>query len=301
VGVNEIILKNIWRQPRPEKSCLYSCGFPSGHSVMSIGFFTLMFLDAAYRVKPSIPLDVESARVHVKSMGMVGRRNTFMGWTLREWMVADLRTWATIIPLSASHTIAQFDFVTFAFWWGVLLLPVPFSRVVLNDHFPIQVITGSFIGFVEAGVYFGLIRHYLLPRMNHRLGTRIGYVLVHDFPLPVYEVISKSFFLLAQAEDGQNMPDRDFVKSLISLHYELGWYVKQLIPKRACGCLTYDEDKVVATREMKNLQSLQAEVAGYLNDVDDDLLEGWVNSDDDDADSGADSLVGSGEDPCSCE
>jgi len=30
-------------------------------------------------------------------------------------------------------------FVHWALFWGLLLLPVPFSRVVLNDHTPLQV------------------------------------------------------------------------------------------------------------------------------------------------------------------
>merc|ERR1712080_718912 len=63
VVVNELILKKIAKQPRPDLSCNLTCGFPSGHSTMSIGFFVLLYLDASFRVMPKVPVDLPSAQI----------------------------------------------------------------------------------------------------------------------------------------------------------------------------------------------------------------------------------------------
>merc|ERR1711862_138049 len=102
---------------------------------------------------------------------------------------------------SVAHTLNQFDFSCFILVWASLLLPVPFSRVVLNDHSPKQVFVGGFIGIVEGILFFALVRLRILPKINHLLGKRIGYIFVHDFPLPVYNVVSKCYILLAQSSD----------------------------------------------------------------------------------------------------
>ena len=46
VVVNELGLKRIWTQSRPMGSCNTSCGMPSGHSCISIGYLTWMLLEA---------------------------------------------------------------------------------------------------------------------------------------------------------------------------------------------------------------------------------------------------------------
>jgi len=42
-----IILKHLFRQPRPIGSCLSSCGFPSGHATVTIGLLTWVVLEVA--------------------------------------------------------------------------------------------------------------------------------------------------------------------------------------------------------------------------------------------------------------
>ena len=46
VALGELIFKRIVSSPRPARSCLHSCGMPSSHATLSIGYFTLMLLDA---------------------------------------------------------------------------------------------------------------------------------------------------------------------------------------------------------------------------------------------------------------
>merc|ERR1712157_521776 len=63
--INEVILKRLWHEPRPGTmlqvrdvagryvgSCLQSCGFPSSHAALGMGWFVHLFLDAVYRVHP---------------------------------------------------------------------------------------------------------------------------------------------------------------------------------------------------------------------------------------------------------
>eukprot|EP00929_Paragymnodinium_shiwhaense_P082873 TRINITY_DN43882_c0_g1_i1.p1 TRINITY_DN43882_c0_g1~~TRINITY_DN43882_c0_g1_i1.p1 ORF type:complete len:265 (+),score=28.32 TRINITY_DN43882_c0_g1_i1:55-849(+) len=45
-------LKGLVKQPRPSTSCLWSCGMPSGHSVVALFFWTWFILSIATRRKP---------------------------------------------------------------------------------------------------------------------------------------------------------------------------------------------------------------------------------------------------------
>jgi len=283
-GFNELVFKRLAMEPRPDRSCNHSCGFPSGHSMMSCGFFMLMFLDAVFRTMPRVPLNLADAREY--ELATSGRKTIF-GWTLREIAVSDFRAWATFMPLSRAHTLNQADFCCFALAWGVLLLPVPFSRLVLNDHTPKQVLAGSALGMFEAMLYFGVIRS-TQQRCNHLLGRRVLGVFVHDFPLPVYEAISKCFRLLARSEEVS--PDgkaamRGVISELGQMHRELTWYMKELEP--TCVWASFDEDSVNAARERARLQRLQDEIGKRLE------VEGVILSelgdDDDDPSSGVDS------------
>merc|ERR1712087_303277 len=64
VIMGEIVFKHIVNSPRPAMSCLHSCGMPSSHATLSIGYFTLMLLDALRRYKntPRTLRDPESRR-----------------------------------------------------------------------------------------------------------------------------------------------------------------------------------------------------------------------------------------------
>lgn len=87
-GCNELVFKRWAMEPRPDHSCNFSCGFPSGHSVMSCGFFMLMFLDAVFRTMPRVPLTLADARDQEKA---TAGRTTFFGWTIREIFVSNIR------------------------------------------------------------------------------------------------------------------------------------------------------------------------------------------------------------------
>mmetsp|Transcript_24148 Transcript_24148/g.77779 ORF Transcript_24148/g.77779 Transcript_24148/m.77779 type:complete len:335 (-) Transcript_24148:122-1126(-) len=266
VAVNELVTKKLAKEARPPHSCDYTCGFPSGHSVMSIGFFTLMFLDAAYRVMPRVPLDFPSAKSHVKAMK--GRAKTLFGYTLWEWLIGDFRAFVSVVPLTSAHTLNQLDFCSFAFAWGIFLLPVPFSRVILNDHTPSQVMVGSAVGLLQAALYFMVIRHTILPRMNHFLGKRIGYVLVHNFALPVYEVVSRCYVLLAREKD-QDLDGEARLRTMQKLeecHTQLGWYIQQSeMQLTSCkSWFAFDEDHVLIRCERDKLRKLRSDVAEHL-------------------------------------
>lgn len=46
--LNELILKRIFQMPRPYQSCSTSCGMPSGHSTLAMGFLALCVHDIIY-------------------------------------------------------------------------------------------------------------------------------------------------------------------------------------------------------------------------------------------------------------
>lgn len=96
---NDMILKNIFKSQRPLNSALDSYGMPSGHSVLSIGLYSFLFVHFLKKTK------------------------TFISWL-------------TIILAS------------------ILLLPIPWSRVAIEDHSVYQVCTGSFLGLVIGLLYY---------------------------------------------------------------------------------------------------------------------------------------------------
>ena len=56
--------------------------------------------------------------------------------------------------LPCSDTRSKWMYHCYAFGYIVLLLPVPFSRVYLHDHFRIQVLAGSCIGIIAAMIWY---------------------------------------------------------------------------------------------------------------------------------------------------
>jgi membrane-associated phospholipid phosphatase len=66
-----------------------------------------------------------------------------------------------IQPMGRSGTYATFLFV-----WFILLMPVPFARVILNDHSITQVLLGSLIGLGEGFLWILLIQ-YLTTHKEH--------------------------------------------------------------------------------------------------------------------------------------
>ncbi|KAJ5080233.1 hypothetical protein M0811_03717 [Anaeramoeba ignava] len=106
---NDVILKNIIRQERPEGACSNSFGMPSGHSVSSLCFFTWFTLEILFG----------SRKNYSKKMKLF------------------------IISLI-----------------GILLLPVPYSRVYLGYHSKEQVIVGSITGIFYAICFFFLFQKF---------------------------------------------------------------------------------------------------------------------------------------------
>merc|ERR1719399_1652106 len=74
------------------------------------------------------------------------------------------------------------QFTQWVGFWFCILIPVPISRVLANDHTPSQVLVGSAIGLVEAIFWFFLIR-VCASRMQEHDGKR-RWGILHDYVLP---------------------------------------------------------------------------------------------------------------------
>lgn len=177
--LNELIFKNIVKQMRPERSCLVSCGMPSGHATMAIGLLTVCLLDTLRRVvyRPN-PLIIS------RVMGGVGSRCR----ALPRFFCAELCLLCTTSTMASWDELSHFTALSYSALWFLLLYPVPLSRVALYDHTPEQVFMGSSLGFLEACVWWYMIQA-LQHRFNHKLGCAVltlrGRALVrHNFALP---------------------------------------------------------------------------------------------------------------------
>jgi len=181
-------LKPLLRQPRPGTllqvrdyngffvgSCLPSCGMPSSHSALSVGWFLLLFLDAVFRVHPyalggktqtmPVPPDVPALQKARKFL-------SFFLWV--PWKGHDLLT----------HT----EFVVYIMTWFIILMPVPFFRVVLYDHTTEQVIAGSLVGIFMALVWWRFVR-YMQRRFQSLEGQHVLYgVVLHTYKLPQFHL-----------------------------------------------------------------------------------------------------------------
>jgi membrane-associated phospholipid phosphatase len=62
-----------------------------------------------------------------------------------------------------------------------LLAPVPYSRVLLNDHYPAQVLVGCGIGLFLGGLWF-LVGKYLRDLYADRLDKTVLWFLNHNYP-----------------------------------------------------------------------------------------------------------------------
>jgi len=131
-AINELVFKRLLLEARPVGSCNLTCGMPSSHSMFSVGFFALMFLDAAMRVNPMFVVEESN-----------WQRETVSSTCFR-WFV---------LPLQLPYNISNERFVRTVLWWLVILLPVPFTRVWLKDHSAPQVIVGSVLGTISACIW----------------------------------------------------------------------------------------------------------------------------------------------------
>jgi len=122
-ALNEGILKNLIKQPRPELTCACGYGMPSGHSAIAAGFFVWVFLDTfvTYFIKVTL----------VNGNGVGSLHFSFKNLN----SITKIFNFATIVPL-------------------LLYIPTIISRVHLNYHTWQQVTVGSIVGALIGVAYF---------------------------------------------------------------------------------------------------------------------------------------------------
>lgn len=188
VSFSELILKKVWREPRPGTmlqvkdfagnyvgSCLRSCGMPSSHSALAIGWFVILFLDAMYRSHPFALGDKTQTMPLRPDVGGGAKAITCLKLYLS-------------VPWADNELLTHTQFVVYISAWFVLLVPVPFMRVVLYDHTFVQVVTGSFVGAVLAVVWWRVTR-YFQRKYQHLEGKMIfPRLLLHNFKIAKFHV-----------------------------------------------------------------------------------------------------------------
>lgn len=193
VLINEKIIKKLTLQPRPgallelrgphgrfEGSCAHSCGMPSSHSALAIGWFVLSFLDAAFRIvtEPVTRNDVEA-----RSSEWWLKAKPPEGSILSEESekASAFCAMFCVVPWVQQDVLTRTEFVAFVAFWAILMLPVPFMRVVLHDHSTNQAACGMLIGGILAIAWWRVVR--VLQRRYQTLeGKKVCHgLLTHDY------------------------------------------------------------------------------------------------------------------------
>jgi len=173
--VNDAILKNILKQPRPTGSCLYfhAYGMPSGHAATSIGLLTFMLLELlVYHpnlfVKRHATVTESRDLEEIKGEFQVGTQSNFVwgyGWQKQPNAIDSDDLEATILspePTGYHYLKSKWIYHYHALLWTTILLPVPLSRVQLHDHSPMQILAGSTVGIILGTIwYFCIIRGWI--------------------------------------------------------------------------------------------------------------------------------------------
>eukprot|EP00929_Paragymnodinium_shiwhaense_P068708 TRINITY_DN34603_c0_g1_i1.p1 TRINITY_DN34603_c0_g1~~TRINITY_DN34603_c0_g1_i1.p1 ORF type:complete len:389 (+),score=16.67 TRINITY_DN34603_c0_g1_i1:86-1252(+) len=188
LAVNELVFKKLCREPRPGTmlqvkdytgryagSCLRTCGMPSSHSILSVGWFTLLFLDAVYRVYPyALNGKTQTIALPPQASSFEKTRRCLLMYVWVPWLNHELLT----------HT----QFVVYISAWFVVLVPVPFMRVVLFDHTTAQVAVGSTIGVICAIAWWRIVRFYQRRYVDFE-GRRVFFdCLVHNHRMARFHV-----------------------------------------------------------------------------------------------------------------
>ncbi|CAK8991998.1 unnamed protein product [Durusdinium trenchii] len=173
---NELLVKPFCALPRPGAlgpapgvltnslgehagSCNTSCGMPSSHSTMAIGFLMLTMFDGIIRVKPDTFL--------------LSQEEVEMQQTLREMI--------SVTPLAPKRVMGNTEFLGFFFTWMILLGPVPMMRVVLRDHTAVQVCVGGLLGAVYALLWFRFTI-CMINRYKNKVGQKFCFgMLQHNY------------------------------------------------------------------------------------------------------------------------
>lgn len=195
----EYLFKYIWHEPRPGMkmqvrdeegryvgSCLESCGMPSSHSALAMGWFVLLFLDAVFRVSPHVPgsnsmsmhgsLDRSTNPPSMRSTARFCRREVWNVWRMTQFIL--------LVPWVHSEFLTQTKFVVYVLMWFLIMIPVPFMRVALYDHTTSQVATGSLVGPIIAVIWWRIVR-CLQHRFRHKENHRFFFgLLTHNYTLP---------------------------------------------------------------------------------------------------------------------
>ncbi|CAJ1455618.1 unnamed protein product [Effrenium voratum] len=169
--MNEVCFKAFFSVPRPgalgpapgaltdstgqhSGSCNTTCGMPSSHSTMAIGFLLLTMFDGIMRVVPDVyTLSQDHEQV-----------------TMRQ----SLAKMITVTPLAPKQLMGSGEFMAFFFTWMVLLCPVPLMRVVLRDHTATQVCVGSTLGAVYAVLWFRFMI-FMINRHKNLVGKSLPF------------------------------------------------------------------------------------------------------------------------------
>jgi len=236
VLLGELVFKNIISQARPVGSCALTCGMPSSHATMSVGFFMLMFFDAIHRVMPAFPRDLETAQRFTRSR----EQECCCGYTTKDLLLS-IPALLNFVPITDYHTLKPHSFAVLVVFWGTLLLPVGFTRVALMDHSPEQVTFGSIIGFLEAVAFFSICRHGFQKKLNHLVGKRMCCLFIHNYAVPVFEAVGNGWNMLADLEDyDEDTVEADGVERLAMVRSEVEYYLKKMDPD--VTCLLFDEE-----------------------------------------------------------
>jgi len=133
VLLNEAVVKRLVSQDRPSGSCLHSKGMPSSHAELSIGFWFLFHLEVGTKWHSGLTANYCSLVSSWKE-------------GLQPWPA-----WRNVVVLLLVD---------------ILLLPVPFTRVVLHDHSWAQVGVGALLGCVVASCWYCLLNFWLYKHLE---------------------------------------------------------------------------------------------------------------------------------------
>lgn len=144
---NEFIFKNMFSMARPGAlgpspgvltnmlgkhvgSCARTCGMPSSHATMAVGFMMLMLFDGLVRITPKNVSHQSSERASWRSFSAT--------------------------PLAPMPQMSNNEYLMYLSFWLVVLAPVPVMRVALYDHSVSQISAGSLLGAIYAACWFQL-------------------------------------------------------------------------------------------------------------------------------------------------
>ena len=223
--LNELILKHIFSVPRPEESCCTSCGMPSSHSAFAASLLGFHLCDLLWRLSS-------------RPFPWVNRDD--VAESVLEVLRAACRHWDELDALQCG---------LISLFWSLLLIPVPFTRVILGDHSIEQVLLGSLVGF-SASLIVWIAARTFLKNHNHHLDDEQfcgGWRLIsHNMALPISS-------LFRRMQHQQLRPQ------------ELQWYLTRVTNElercrstsaaRPCNLKRFEEIKKILEAQMQGVRN----------------------------------------------